>query len=76
MRTCKYGRNSSSNRCNKPCRKGKHNVGRNPNGTCSRRARKRCKSGKEWVQFLTHGECLPECEFRNPTTKMCGRHDD
>jgi len=23
------------------------------------------------VQFLTHRECLPECEYRNLLTKQC-----
>ena len=31
----------------------------------------RCAPGKERVQFLTHSECLPECEYRNRITKRC-----
>ena len=89
MRTCKYGRNQTTQRCNRPCFLSRQKIVRGPTGACLRKIRKfrqtpkkrsnrkpqiqkrGCPQGKEMVQFLTHRECLPECEYRNLLTKQC-----
>ena len=72
MKLCKYGRNRNTRKCNKPCRKATRYIARGEDGRCERRKRTRCQIGKEWVQFLQHGECLPECTYRrNHFTMQC-----
>ena len=89
MRTCKYGRNQTTQRCNRPCFLNRQKMARGPNGECLTKIRKfrkktrstnmpkpkiqkqKCPVGKERVRFLTHSECLPECDYRNLKTKQC-----
>ena len=71
MRPCRYGRNTRTGRCNKPCRRRRTKVARGSDGQCESRKRARCPPGKERVQFLSHSECLPACEYRNQRTKRC-----
>jgi hypothetical protein len=94
MKTCKYGRNQTTQRCNRPCFLSRQKIVRGPNGECLQKIRKfrktpktrsanklllkpkiiqkkKCPVGKERVHFLTHSECLPECDYRNLLTKQC-----